>query len=64
MIDLYELKKICNTRYRCFYYCIICKHKNDTHWGNCIECCPVRLNEIKDKSVIQMDCFDMIGEVS
>ena len=38
--------------FRCFEYCKICSHRNDSHYGNCMECCPVRRGEF-----IQQDLF-------
>lgn len=25
------------------WHCQRCKHKNDTHSFNCVECCPIRM---------------------
>jgi len=38
---LIQLKKVLDGHYRCFEYCAICQHRNNKHWANCMECCPV-----------------------
>jgi hypothetical protein len=44
---IFKLKKIYKDRYRCFEHCIVCENRNDTHYANCIECCPVRQGKIR-----------------
>jgi hypothetical protein len=43
----FYLKKIYEDRFRCFEHCKICENCNDTHYANCMECCPVRSGKIK-----------------
>jgi len=54
MIDaLTEVAKQMESRYRCFGYCKQCNNRNDSHYGNCIECCPVRRGEVAAQNTVE-----------
>lgn len=38
----------CKKWYHVYDYCKECEHRNDKHGMNCMECCPVKNNKIKD----------------
>ncbi len=35
-----QVKEILEDAYRSYKECKTCKHRNDKHYMNCIECCP------------------------
>lgn len=41
-----KLKEIYDRNYRSLPECKTCLHRDENHYANCIECCPVRSQSI------------------